>query len=44
MRNAYFASNAKELSQETQDKLKSVDDGLALLRSWTSKFTDWSVR
>jgi hypothetical protein len=44
VRNAYFASNAKELSQETQDKLKSVDDGLALLRSWTSKFTDWSVR
>ena len=44
VRNAYFGSNAKELSQETQDKLKSVDDGLALLGSWTSKFTDWSIR
>lgn len=43
-RNAYFGSNAKELSQEIQDKLKSVDDGLALLGSWTSKFTDWSIR
>jgi|TARA_B110000503_G_scaffold103527_1_gene154551 hypothetical protein len=44
VRNAYFGSNANELSQETQDKLKSVDDGLALLGSWTSKFTDWSIR
>ena len=44
VRNAYFGSNAKELSQEIQDKLKSVDDGLALLGSWTSKFTDWSIR
>jgi|TARA_B110000046_G_scaffold165255_1_gene181415 hypothetical protein len=33
VRNTYFGSNASELNQETQDKLKSVDDGLALLGS-----------
>ena len=46
VRNLYFDNNEQStsLNKETRAKLKSVDDGLAKLGTWTSSFTDWSVQ
>jgi hypothetical protein len=33
-----------ELNQELTASLKNVDDGLAELGTWTSKYTDWSIQ
>ena len=46
VRNLYFDNNEQSipLNKETRAKLKSVDDGLAKLGTWTSNYTDWSVQ
>ena len=46
VRDLYFDKNgmSTELNQELTASLKTVDDGLAELGTWTSKYTDWSIQ
>lgn len=46
VRNLYFDSKGAptKLNQEINLKLKSVDEGLSKIGTWTSIYTDWVVR
>ena len=45
-RNLYYNADGSstEMGQAIRQKLESVNAGLAKLGTWTSNYTDWSVR
>ena len=44
-RDLYYDSNGAptKLNQEVNQRLRTVNEGLSKIGTWTSKYTDWSV-
>ena len=44
-RDLFYDSNGAptKLNQEVNQRLRTVDEGLSKIGTWTSRYTDWSV-